>query len=255
MYFIFDLDGTICYKGLPVSPQLTNVLLRLESLGHRIGFASARHCRDMLPVLDDRLHGKLLIGAGGAMTRFRGETVRIEAFPQPVAESVLALLRDCRATALIDGDWNYACLGDSGHPFIQQIDPLGLADKTEIERLERIVKILVLDCDDVPTLHAKLETAGVSIHSHAGEKVVDMTCRGVNKMTALEHFGIQEGEFVCFGNDMNDIPMFEKARHSVAIGDHAELNAIAKERIPLDGHVEERIIAKLEELAKAGTSV
>ncbi|MGG3025562.1 HAD hydrolase family protein, partial [Brevibacillus parabrevis] len=48
MRFIFDLDGTICFKGQPISKSILDCLLELEQEGHTVGFASARPCRDML---------------------------------------------------------------------------------------------------------------------------------------------------------------------------------------------------------------
>lgn len=36
MKFVFDLDGTICFKGQPVSEKLLNGLEVLESQGHEV---------------------------------------------------------------------------------------------------------------------------------------------------------------------------------------------------------------------------
>ncbi|WP_317914320.1 HAD hydrolase family protein [Carnobacterium maltaromaticum] len=51
MKFVFDLDGTICFNGGPVSPRMMNYLKEL-SVDHEIIFASARPIRDLLPVID-----------------------------------------------------------------------------------------------------------------------------------------------------------------------------------------------------------
>lgn len=48
---------------------------------------------------------------------------------------------------------------------------------------------------------------------------------------------------------MNDLPLFEKALHSVVIGEFAPLLRIAKEQIPMDDRVEQTIISKLKELS------
>lgn len=42
MNFIFDMDGTICFKGQPISKNILDCLLELQEAGHFIGFASAR---------------------------------------------------------------------------------------------------------------------------------------------------------------------------------------------------------------------
>jgi len=54
--FVFDLDGTICFKGQPGSDTILKSLEKLETQGHQVIFASVRPIRDLLPVLDKRFH-------------------------------------------------------------------------------------------------------------------------------------------------------------------------------------------------------
>lgn len=51
MKFVFDLDGTICFKGQPVSEKILSALSKLTDQGHEVIFASARPIRDILPIL------------------------------------------------------------------------------------------------------------------------------------------------------------------------------------------------------------
>lgn len=67
MKFVFDLDGTICFKGQPVSERILKSLEKLEAQGHQVIFASARPIRDLLPVLDKRFHTYPMIGGNGAI--------------------------------------------------------------------------------------------------------------------------------------------------------------------------------------------
>ncbi|HAS02009.1 hypothetical protein EGH10_06820 [Brevibacillus laterosporus] len=39
--------------------------------------------------------------------------------------------------------------------------------------------------------------------------MLDITYKGVNKWTALQQWGIQKDQMVCFGNDLYDLPMFQ----------------------------------------------
>jgi GntR family transcriptional regulator/MocR family aminotransferase len=71
----------------------------------------------------------------------------------------------------------------------------------------------------------------------------------VNKMVALEQSGLSLETFICFGNDMNDLPLFQKAHHSVVIGEYEPLLMIAKDQILVDEQVEKNIISKLQELS------
>ena len=51
MIFVFDLDGTICFKGKPLSQEICAALDECIQIGHEVVFASARPIRDLLPVL------------------------------------------------------------------------------------------------------------------------------------------------------------------------------------------------------------
>ncbi|MFC3769079.1 HAD-IIB family hydrolase [Paenibacillus sp. GCM10012303] len=250
MNFIFDLDGTICFKGQKISSGIADLLVELEQAGHVVGFASARPCRDMLPVLDERLRNRLLIGANGAMTYFGGELQASVPIPAGLAKELLHLLQEFDAEYLIDDRWNYACRMADSHPFLRFVDPDKLAARIELDQIESYMKIVVLSGSDFGELSRRLERMDVTIHHHSTEGILDLTYKGVNKMSALELSGIPGGPFVCFGNDMNDLPLFEKAHHSVAIGDYEPLLRIAKERIPADEHTECSIIRKLRELGE-----
>lgn len=56
MQFVFDLDGTICFKGKPVSDKILDSLAELTKNDHQVIFASAKPIRDMLPVIREDFH-------------------------------------------------------------------------------------------------------------------------------------------------------------------------------------------------------
>ncbi|MFW5432843.1 HAD-IIB family hydrolase [Paenibacillus apiarius] len=252
MQFIFDIDGTISFKGQPVSEAILDCLHELQCSGHVVGFASARPCRDMLPVLDNRFHRNLLIGANGAMTHFGGEPAAVNPIPEPLARDIIAIMDSYRATYLIDDEWNYAYNCADDHPFLMNVDALRLARRAELAELKHVVKLLVLSCDHFDELAKAVESLNVTIHYHSSEGILDITNQGVNKMAALRSYGIAPKEFTCFGNDMNDIPMFQEAATAVAIGSFSGLTPFATHRIETnEPDTERRIVAMLKELASA----
>ncbi|MFS0558121.1 HAD-IIB family hydrolase [Brevibacillus sp. 179-C9.3 HS] len=251
MKFIFDLDGTICFKGQPISTNILDCLLALEQAGHSVGFASARPYRDMLPVLDERFANHLLIGANGAMTHHQGSLQGYVPIPDRLASEIISILNDYRAQFFIDDTWNYAHNCAATHPFLSQIDPKRSASRVDVDQLNAVLKILILSCDRYEELVARIKELDVTLHYHSAEGILDLTYRGVNKWTALHRFGAAEEPFICFGNDMNDLPLFERAHHSVLIGENEPLLPFAKEKISLDDQVEASIIAKLQELGAA----
>lgn len=250
MNFIFDLDGTICFKGRPISTKILDCLLELQQAGHFIGFASARPCRDMLPVLDERFANHLLIGANGAMTYHNGTLQSCVPLPTLLVKEIMTIVDDYHATYLIDDKWNYAFNCPPDHPFLMNIDGNKLANRVDVDHIETLLKILVLSCDHFDVLSSRLKKLDVTLHDHSTEGILDITYSGVNKMAALQQWGIQEDHMICFGNDMNDIPMFQKAYYSVLIGEYEPLLPFARKQIVVDEQVEQNIIATLQELAK-----
>ncbi|KEQ26539.1 HAD-IIB family hydrolase [Paenibacillus tyrfis] len=249
MNFIFDMDGTICFKGQPISKNILDCLLELQEAGHFIGFASARPYRDMLPVLDERFHDHLLIGANGAMAHYRGQPLYLNAIPAELAREIVAILDEFQAEYLIDDKLNYALKSHRPHPLLMSLDQNKLAECVDVTRIEAFVKIVVLACDRFKQLADILSRLDVTIHYHSAEGILDITSSNVNKMRGLEQTGLGLESFICLGNDMNDLPLFEKALHSVVIGEFAPLLRIAKEQIPVDDRVEQNIISKLKELS------
>lgn len=250
MKFIFDLDGTICFKGQPISTNILDSLLALEQAGHAVGFASARPCRDMLPVLDERFANHLLIGANGAMTHHQGSLQGSVPIPDCLAQEIISILEDFRAQYFIDDSWNYAHNCVSTHPFLSNIDPNRTASRVDVDQLNAVLKILILSCDRHEELMKRIKELDVTLHYHSAEGILDLTYRGVNKWAALNRFDVAGEPFICFGNDMNDLPLFEKAHHSVLIGEYEPLLPLAKEKITMDDQVEQSIVAKLRELGE-----
>lgn len=249
MNFIFDIDGTICFQGKPVSPKILDALFELKQAGHLIGFASARPCRDMLPVLDERFYDGLLIGGNGAMTYYERKLIHLFEISRPLYEHMVDIFEQFQASYLVDLAWDYYYKGTESHPFLQKVDPGRLGRRVERDSVELVAKVLVTECEDAQALKAKIKQLDLNIHQHSDEQVLDMTAISVDKMKALQQFGIQPREFICFGNDTNDIPMFKEARHAVMIGEHSELSAYAAEKIPVHDELEDELIAAVQRLA------
>ncbi|GGY26820.1 HAD family hydrolase [Paludibacterium paludis] len=249
MNLIFDLDGTLVFQGKPVSPSISDALHDLRLDGHTIGFASARPHRDMLPVLDERFHDALLIGANGAMTCEGGVPVRLNCLPPETYDSLRDLAARYRAAYLVDLVWDYHVSGDTSHPFFSLIDPGCLGRHVEHHEVENPVKFLVAHCDDPAGFRREVQSLSVAVHQHSDMQLFDMTCHGVDKMSALADYGVGAGQFVCFGNDFNDMPMFRHAAHSVQIGEHPGLAELASERLPSGPGFDTRLIETLRRLA------
>ncbi|GAK00508.1 HAD family hydrolase [Geomicrobium sp. JCM 19055] len=97
MQFIFDLDGTIVFNGKKMSTLIADELVALKEYGHDVTFASARGIRDMLPVIDERLHNVRLIGANGAVVWENQKLRRYVDIDHETFRTVTAILQDIDA--------------------------------------------------------------------------------------------------------------------------------------------------------------
>ncbi len=250
MRFVFDLDGTVCFKGQPISSRILHSLSALTEAGFEVIFASARPIRDMLPVIDEAFHHYTMIGGNGSLLSKGGKVVNSHSFSTHEMNEIKSLIHQYNATYLIDSDWDYAYTGPDTHSILQNLDPAKLAKMVSLASLDPIVKVLLLTSDNMDELAEKLSKLNVYVNKHSKENVLDISPSGVTKWSALKALGIQEGTYIAFGNDANDISMFENALHTVMIGYHQQLAPFAKEAILLEGDYEQEIAEKILALSK-----
>ncbi|RKN84470.1 HAD-IIB family hydrolase [Paenibacillus ginsengarvi] len=244
MRAVFDLDGTICFAGKPLSKQVVRVLEAAEANGHELIFASARPIRDLLPVLPAVFQHHALVGGNGAFVAAGGRIISTIHFDPGVAEAIMALLHKYGVPYMADGEWDYAYTGHPDHPLRRKVDPKGRATCVPIGKLAaELVKVAVLDDSD--RLAGELEKLPVVIHKHGSEGIIDISPEGVDKWAGLQKLGVTPNSYIAFGNDANDIAMFRHARHSVCVGNYNELAQMAAEQVHGD---EASVIQKIAEL-------
>ncbi|WJV29977.1 HAD hydrolase family protein [Rossellomorea sp. AcN35-11] len=99
MKFVFDLDGTICFKGEPLSKEICQALDACMEKGHEIIFASARPIRDLLPVLPKDYHGFRMIGGNGAFT-YENEKVNVHTFEEETVHRIKEIIEENQLTSI-----------------------------------------------------------------------------------------------------------------------------------------------------------
>ncbi|REK76769.1 HAD-IIB family hydrolase [Paenibacillus paeoniae] len=250
MKIVFDLDGTICFSGRPLSPNMIQALEFLESHGFNIVFASARPIRDLLPILPVHMRHYPMVGGNGAFVAAEGKLISISPFDKETLEQLIPLIMKVEAEYLMDGRWDYAYSGEDTHLIRRNLDPEGKARNLPYDQLNEIVKMVVLRCLDSDQLHEELQKLPVVTYMHGSEDIIDISPRGVSKWTGLQALGVRPQEFIAFGNDANDISMFQQAIHSICVGEHPELGQMASEQVM---NVEELVIEKIRELASSRT--
>lgn len=214
MTVVFDLDGTTIFKGKMMTESIAEAIRHL-SKKRKVVFASARPIRDMLPVLPEDFHQFDLIGGNGAFTR-QNKTIQTTPFSDGQIQLILDLIDKHQLNYMIDSDWNYSYSGDTTHPLYIGIDPNKTAQNVAISELKMIVKTVLFTTNE--EIIKELKQANISVHFHGSEQLIDLSPTGISKWSAFDSLQLST-DFIMFGNDTNDLAMFDKAAHSFVVGD------------------------------------
>lgn len=215
MNFVFDMDGTICFDGQTIAKEIVEALQQLVQKGHTVIFASARPIRDMLPIVPLPDEQVSLIGGNGAFIK-QGAHITCVAFSQQTTKRLQQLIHTYDVTYLADSDWDYAYTGDISHRIYAQVHKEA-ATKRALAELEPLCKIVLFAPPEA--LLQELRTLDVVCYVHTGEQLVDISPQHITKWHGLQQLGIVD--YVAFGNDVNDVCLFEHARYSVSVGNAA----------------------------------
>ncbi len=249
---VFDIDGTICFDGENISPLLTDAI---HTLGDdlNIFFASARHPRDIKHVLPRELSAtSVSVGANGAICEKQGEILYKNTISQANVNTIIEILERHHFSYLIDGVRGYY-QSDKEHDFFDKISPLGDDEESEISMLKEvgILKFLILSASIEDARDPVLEIddlSGVSLHHHS-DGTFDITASSIDKYSAIDKVYSVGDDFVCFGNDKNDLTLLQNSKYSFQIGEHKELTPYATEQI-IGSSEEEYVQAILEALRR-----
>lgn len=250
MKFVFDLDGTVCFKGVPLCEEITAALQFCEHRGHEIIFASARPIRDLLPVLPKEMHLYPMIGGNGAFVADGGKIIDITSFDMQTKEQILQIIDDFQLSYLIDSEWDYAYTGSKEHPIYRNLDPQQLAQNISIDAIEQMIKIVLFPGGYTNAILARLASFQVRTYIHGEENILDISPIGIDKWIGLQKLNVKEQDFIAFGNDANDIPMFEAAKEAVCVGTHEGLIEVSSIVIESNAH---SVADKIIELSKRYT--
>ncbi|SHH01393.1 HAD-IIB family hydrolase [Virgibacillus chiguensis] len=246
MKFVFDLDGTICFNGKPLSNTIVQCLKQLNK--NDVIFASARPIRDMLPVLPKDFHSYTLIGGNGALIYQDNKLLHAQTFTNQQLHVILKLIEEQEATFLMDSDWDYVYTGPKDHPIVHNLDQGKLAQHVAVDQLSSVVKILFITMKDYEILFTQLQHLDITVHEHRNEQLIDVSPRNIDKWSALQVLGIKPNSYIAFGNDANDISMFQHAAQAIMIDDHDQLSRFADEHVSYQEDGEKAIVEKIQSI-------
>ncbi|MGT2828339.1 HAD hydrolase family protein [Streptococcus hillyeri] len=247
MRFVFDLDGTLCFDGKTIAPEIKEVLTEASHYGHQIVFASARSYRDCIPVLGEELSQELVIGLNGGLAYDEGNLIFHSHLEEKGYKAVLSWCHRYNLPYFVDDDFHYSGQQIEKMPFASHVDPLHLAKQLPLVELKNPIKIVIEMSrhedlvEDMASELTLLNVMDVSYFAH--EKCLYINPYETNKATTI--VDLLGNDFVAFGNDKNDKAMFKASLYSVQVGDYAFLEKYTDEKLPADSSA---IAQKLKEL-------
>jgi len=220
MNYVFDIDGTISFNGIEISPEIVAALRRLECNGHNLIFASARPIRDLRPIIPEFADNHLLIGGNGSIVQNNLNEIEAENFIENVAFNMIKkIITTHKLHYVIDDVWHYSANIVPYHKIYQQLDPAKLANNVAIPAINKPIKIILVDISTEKyssILKQLQQIKELSIIEHTGENSIDITALGINKYSTLQKY-IAES-YIAFGNDSNDFELLSNASRSVWVG-------------------------------------
>lgn len=231
---VTDLDGTIVRADGTITDETLRAAKELSARGIPLVAATARTpagIRALQP-----LHGlvALAVCCTGAIGFDPHNEALLWKHQLPRATMADLVHRMCARQSGVElSAYNGEMwLMTSGYQAIRGNSPRGPIAIVSMAEIARVDACTVAACHpqlDAPALFAAmgavLAEAEVNL-TYAGTRVVDLTPTGVDKAsgvaTALATLGIPAERVIAFGDMPNDIPMFAKVGHSVAMGQAAE---------------------------------
>ena len=212
MNFVFDIDGTLCFDGKTIDQAIVDALDNLLENDHTITFASARHIRDLVPVLPKQFKTGNLIGGNGCFISSEGQ-ITAQSFTPELMKNLHTIINKHHLSYLADGEWDFSFTGSKEHPIYKNINQ-DSAMNVEIASLSKVCKLVLFNPTNA--VIKELRSLPVSVTAYKNENAIDISPLGINKVFGLKQLSIHD--FIAFGNDSNDQCLFESSYFSVCIG-------------------------------------
>lgn len=248
MNFVFDIDGTICFDGENIDQRIVDTINEAKEYGHRVVLASARSYRDVLPIIRDKFHPDYVVGLNGSMVNKNGTLQMFKDITKELFDTLSSFCIKNNMPFFVDDLFDYHSFKSEKIPFFPFVDQLKIANSIELKKVNFPLKMVINVKDHQTTVDELQDIVDSKIAEtmyHEGEKLFYINPKGVNKATTLKALF---DEYLCFGNDKNDIEMFKNAIYSVQVGDYEGLKDYADLQISDGENNIEKICETIKEL-------
>ncbi|MGT2911730.1 HAD hydrolase family protein [Streptococcus cameli] len=247
MKFVFDIDGTLCFDRMTIADEIKQVLAQAPSYGHEIAFASARSYRDCMDVLGSDLNQEMVIGLNGGIAYHKGELVFEKTIESSSYQALLDWFETYRIPFFVDNHFDYSGQKIEKMPFFSAVDSSKRARFLKLDELVSPVKIVAFMGEHIALVEETVThfqaDQYLTVSYHKDEECLYINPAQTNKATTVaEMLG---EEVIAFGNDTNDIDLFEASLYAVQVGDFKGLRPYADEQVKVEGDVAASVAAKI----------
>lgn len=225
----FDIDGTLQSEVTKTVPQsAAAAVAKARSLGHLVFINTGRSYSQLGPIQELIQADGYLCGCG-TYIEAGGETLYHRVIEDSQAEQIKAAIISCNMEAILEGkEGCYYSHETSRFPFGQELlKYLAFAIKSrgwEKNGCGPFEKFCVI-ADENSNKAAFFRSIGLSIEVMSrGGGFYECVPAGHSKATAIEvildHYRLELGDAVVFGDSLNDLPMFELVPNAVLMGKH-----------------------------------
>ncbi len=230
-YIVLDFDGTILNSKGEISTGLINKLIDLQENGYKIILCSGRSVngiQDVANKINIFSYGGYIIAYNGSQIykciNGRSELLRDIEFSKEEAEAIANLVID-DAKSFVTYDEEYMSASNKIPILSRSSKVMGL--KLDNNYIKKTPKILLFDDPErIEQIHGSVRERIYSYNkeinvfssvSHIIEITPPLAEKGIALSFLCRYFKLNPSNFICFGDNGNDISMFEFCKYSVAM--------------------------------------
>lgn len=230
MNLVFDLDGTLTFDGKTIDSEIIDAIRAVKQAGAEIIFASARPYRDIIPLLPDDLRASYIVGLNGAMVFYEEKLLEFHEIEKEIYLRLVRYAIENNLPFFIDDIFDYGVYRKEHVIFFPFVDVLRVAKERQLYEISHPLKAVIFVKEGLLTqeLIKLADEEKSALMYHEGEGILYVNPKNISKATVTERLF---SDFVCFGNDKNDIELFKKAKYSVMVGDYEPLREFSDERV------------------------
>lgn len=228
-YLFFDIDGTLIYEGAKCLLESAKEALRMaREKEHKIFINSGRTMCCLPPFLLEGFDG-YLCGCGTNLYLDGREVLHVE-IPAGIIREIAQSAVKYNVHVIFEGkDAIYFAKKSMEHPLAQfwynAYKAQGTNTVIYLPEDEIICSKFCMAAEEQSDIPAFLDTIAKDFETiDRGGSFFEVLPKGYSKSTAMEavlnfYGGVQEDTWA-FGDSSNDLPMFQFAKHTVAMGQH-----------------------------------